>query len=120
MRFLFILVSLLASFCSFGQSVVRGFVKDAHDDAGIPGASVYIPDLKKGTLTDANGEFILDNLPRGKFLFQFKSLGYASVVRTVDVGLPGETIQIRLNNSVVELSEIVISGVSHSTELKKN
>jgi iron complex outermembrane receptor protein len=120
MRVLVLLVSLTASFCSFGQSVVRGIVKDAYDDSGIPGTSVYIPDLKKGTVTDSDGKFVLENLPRGKFLFQFKSLSYASVVKTVDVGLSDEIVEIRLSNSVVELSEIVISGVSHSTELKKN
>lgn len=119
MRLLIIIIFCSGSLHCFAQYSIQGTVKDAKDQSAITGASVYIPDLKKGTLTDVDGKFIVENLPRGKFLVQFKFVGYGTVVKLIDVGQPGE-LNITLNSSVTELSEIVISGVSHSTELKKN
>ncbi len=119
MRVLFVITFCLGNLSCFAQYSIRGSVKDAKDQSVIIGASVYLPDLKKGTLTDIDGKFNLENLPRGKFLLQVKSVGYGSFVKGIEVGKPAE-LNITLTSSVTELSEIVISGVSHSTELKKN
>jgi hypothetical protein len=52
------------------QFSIRGTVKDATSLQPIIGAPVYLPDLKKGTITDEEGKFILENLPKGKFLLE--------------------------------------------------
>ncbi len=119
MQFFFLFTLIFSSFFCLGQYAIRGTVRDTKAHDPIPGASVYIPDLKKGTLTDAEGKFNLDNLPRGRFLLQFKFLGYGTAVKLIDVGRDVD-VDIALNSSAVELSEIVISGISHTTELKKN
>ena len=42
----------------------------------LPGATIYIPDLNKGTIADNNGIYELSNLPNGKIKIQFSFIGY--------------------------------------------
>jgi iron complex outermembrane receptor protein len=119
MRVLTIFFFVLGTTSAYAQYSIHGTIRDANDNSSITGASIYIPDLKKGTLSDVDGGFTVDKLPRGRFLVQFKFIGYAAVAMLIDTGQP-VAVNILLTNSVTELNEIVISGISHSTELKKN
>lgn len=110
---------LFSSGASLAQYALEGKVIDAYSEQPVIGASVYLPDLKKGAITNQQGIFRIDNVSRGKFLLQIKSIGYASLVRQIDVR-GSMQITLSLSSSITELNEVVISGVSHSTELKKN
>jgi iron complex outermembrane receptor protein len=119
-RFKILLSLVFISQFSLAQISLTGKVIDKQSGLSVPGVAIYIPDLKKGTLTDTAGYYNLSALPpRGKFLVEFRSLGYSSVVQIVDVAVTSE-LNISLSSAVTELNEIVISGVSYSTELKKN
>ncbi|HEY8936223.1 MAG TPA: carboxypeptidase-like regulatory domain-containing protein, partial [Cyclobacteriaceae bacterium] len=117
--------SLIFSFCflilsisTLAQNKLHGTVTDP-DHAGVPAASIYIPDLKRGTVTDLNGNYIFDNLPKGKILVEFKCLGFSSVITTIQIDGDVE-FSIEMNNTITELSEVIVTGISHSTELKNN
>jgi iron complex outermembrane receptor protein len=80
---------------------------------------VYIPDLKKGAVSDLEGHYIVEHLPKGKFLVQFKFLGYGPEVRSIN--LDGvTTYDIELSATATELNEIVVTGISHSSELRSS
>jgi iron complex outermembrane receptor protein len=116
----FLIASFLLSALGLqAQLNLKGTIKDANDKSPIIGAIVYIPDLKKGANTDLSGNFIINNLPRGKFLVQIKMIGYNSFVKVIDMNKQ-ETLEVLLSSTITELNEVVISGVGHSTELKKN
>ena len=103
---------------SFAQNKLHGIVTDP-DHAGIPAASIYIPDLKRGTVTDLSGNYVFDNLPKGKILVEFKCLGFSSLITTIQVDGDVE-FSVEMNNTITELSEVIVTGISHSTELKNN
>src|SRR3954466_16297379 len=63
---------------------ISGTVTDKKDGTPIPGATVTIPDLKTGTITDANGKFTLDHISRGTYIIQVSYLGYSSFTQRVD------------------------------------
>ena len=46
---------------------ISGTVTDKADGKPIIGATVSIPDLRRGSITDVNGHYTLDNLPKGIF-----------------------------------------------------
>jgi iron complex outermembrane receptor protein len=119
MRIFFVCLMLLISAKSIGQLSIHGKVYEISQQTALPGVTIYIPDLKRGTITDGAGEYVMQNLPRGKFLIEFKSIGYSSAVKLVDVANTPE-LNVSLSTSVTELNEVVVTGVSHSTELKKN
>ena len=70
----------------FAQEL-QGTVKDIQTKELLPGATLYIPDLKTGAITDLNGHYQLKGLPKGKFVIQVKLLGYAAESKQVDLAL---------------------------------
>src|SRR5688572_11274198 len=95
LRFVFVLAIFAAHYAS-GQHVLEGVITDAADNVPIIGATVYLPDIKKGAVTDDNGKFSIENLPKGKFLLEVKYIGYASLVKTVEVE---NSVQLNLSLS---------------------
>lgn len=98
---------------------LTGVITDKADNKPIPGVTITIPDLKIGTITDANGKYILNHVPKGAYLVQFSIIGYSTVVRTVDLSKIS-SLNIQMETATIEAGEVVITGVSKATELKKS
>ncbi len=64
---------------------ISGKVTAAATGNALQGASIYIPDLKTGTLSDANGNYVLHNIPAGNFLVQVGYVGYKNFVQKISV-----------------------------------
>lgn len=97
-----------------------GKVIDASSKAGLPGASVSIPDLRVSVITDANGEFSISTAPtRGRFLIQIRYLGYKTSSQTVDFSKSAELV-FEMEESVIEGKEIVITGSAFSSDNRQN
>ncbi len=97
------------------QNKIAGKVTD-QDGLPLTGATIFLPEMNKGTISDINGNYELKNLPNGKIKIQFSFLGYANTVETVI--LKGSLIDfdISLKASAIEAEEIVISGGYSSTQ----
>src|SRR5258706_1623169 len=107
-------------FCSaVAQNSLTGKATDFNDHGPIVGATVYIPDLKKGTSTNTDGSYTVDRLPKGRFLVEIKFIGYSSVIQSVQLN-GAVQLDVALNSAVTELNEVVVTGISHSSELKNN
>ena len=91
------------------------------DTSGMPlaAASVYIPDLKKGSIADANGNYQINNIPGGIFVVEIKFVGYKTVLKNITFD-QNKTENISLQISVTEQSEIVITGTSRATTIERN
>src|SRR5580704_12721289 len=63
---------------------LTGTVTDKADGKPIIGASVNIPDLRTGSITDENGHFTRNNLPKGVYLVQVSYVGYSTLTQKVD------------------------------------
>lgn len=79
------LLCLVFSFFSFGptvydvekQSTIRGIITDAEDGEPVAHAYIHLEELNRHTTSDRNGEFILRNLPTGRYNLIIHRLGYA-------------------------------------------
>src|SRR3569833_2368963 len=98
---------------------ITGTVTDKADGKPIIGATVSIHDLRRGSITDVNGHYTLDNLPKGIYLVQVTYVGYASFNQRVDF-TKAATLDVQLSVSSIETGEVVITGVSKATEIKRN
>ncbi|GAB3331395.1 TonB-dependent receptor [Hymenobacter humi] len=96
-----------------------GRVLDAATGEGLPGANVVFVDLKRGTATGPDGSFSFANLPRGRFTVQIRSLGYNTVTQTVDTGT-GQPLEAKLAVAATEIGQVVVTGVSQATELRRS
>lgn len=114
----FIIIILLLPSVSFAANVLKGRVTDDHGIA-IQGAIVEISDLKTGAASDSNGNYIIRNLPKGRYVVEARLIGYSAVTRSVTID--GETRQdFQLKESVVEKSTVLVTGTSLATEERRN
>ncbi|WP_313113814.1 TonB-dependent receptor [Aequorivita sediminis] len=80
-------------------------------------ATVYIPQLEKGTTSDFDGNYIVNNIPDGNYNVVYSALGYATVSKKI-LFTKGKTITkaIQLEESAVEMEEVIISTPFHKLQ----
>ncbi len=102
-----------------GQNSLTGTIKSKTNNEPIVGAVVYFPDLKTGVVSGADGTYKVNKLPVIKTILQVKSIGYKTVVKQVDLSVI-QNLDFELEESVIEADEVVVTGTSHATEIKRN
>lgn len=115
-----ILSAFLFSSLLFSQNIIRGTVLDRETQEPLVGAVIYIPDLKTGTSTDGEGNFLLKKIPQRTFLLQISLIGYSSKVISATSKDSGKIHRIFLLPSETELQEVIVTGVSSGTEQARN
>ncbi|QJX47056.1 TonB-dependent receptor [Hymenobacter taeanensis] len=104
---------------SAAAAPVRGRVTDAASGEALPGATIVFPDLRQATSADADGNFQFANLPKGRFLMQVRFVGFTTVARTVDTST-GQPLEVALTPAETEIGQVVVTGVSASTEMRRS
>lgn len=94
--------------------------KITNKETGEPviGANINLPDLKRSTVSAADGSYKIDNLPAAKILVHVSFSGYKTIIETVDLSVM-QTKDFALETSVTEINEIVVTGSSFSAEKNK-
>ena len=107
---------LLFIACSslYGQQQITGTVTDAETNSPVFSATIYFPQLEKGTLTDENGDFEISNIPSGTYKIVVSSLGFTTY--TSEIKLPSPALQISLNPSAIEMEEVIVSTPFHQLQ----
>ncbi len=117
---LFWMIFALSGVCQAANNVLTktyltGKVTDKSTGETLPGVNVYLPDLKTGAITDADGNYRIDNLPQTKVLVQVSFIGYKLIAETIDLSVTTKKDFI-LEEAAVEMSEIVVTGLSKAAE----
>ncbi len=80
-------------------------------------ATVYIPQLEKGTAADFDGNYKLTNIPDGNYNVIFSSLGYATISKKINFSSnQNVTENIQLEESAVEMEEVIVSTPFHKLQ----
>jgi iron complex outermembrane receptor protein len=126
MKKILLLLAVLLSALTFSRTYaaevaeLKGKITDAQTKSPLPGATIFIPDLRKSAVSDENGDFVLKNAPaRGRFLVQVSYIGYRTVTQMMDFSSPGSFV-FALHPSVIEGREVVITGSGSSSDNRKN
>ncbi|RZJ63506.1 MAG: carboxypeptidase-like regulatory domain-containing protein, partial [Flavobacterium sp.] len=99
---------------------IKGKVTDAGTNQTLPGATIYIPDLKVTAITNNDGEFTLNNLPnKGSYLVEVHYIGYKTATKIVNFA-NAPTLEFALQPTAIETKEIVITGSIISSTSKRN
>lgn len=85
----------------------------------LPSASVYISDLKKGSIADTDGNYKINNIPSGTYLVEIKYIGYKTILQNIYFN-ENKVQNFSMEISVTEENEIVITGSSKATSIKRN
>ena len=110
MRFLFILLLLFQFSLASAQQkyTLNGYVKDALNGEELIGASVYIPSLQSGTMTNAYGFYAL-TVPEGTYDITFSFMGYKTEVVSVTVA-GNLSKNVELSGEATVIQEVVVTG----------
>ncbi|WP_321436208.1 TonB-dependent receptor [uncultured Bacteroides sp.] len=87
------------------KSEVSGVIKDTETGAPLSGANIYVRELRKGTSTNDNGEYLL-TLPQGTFTFRVSCVGYKT--KTEQVVVPSAAKMNFGMESDTKLDEVVV------------
>lgn len=110
---------LLISSGLHAQNTISGNVSETGTGLGLPGASIYIQDLKRGVIADVNGDYKLENLKSGDYLFEISFSNYKTLSYQLTIS-KDTVVDFVLTPAVTELSEVIITGVTRSTERKRS
>ncbi len=96
-----------------------GTITAASNGLPLAGTTISIADLKKGGVANAAGHFEINNIPYGTYLAEVRFIGYKSVLKNISFDKNIDE-NFSLDISVTEESEIVITGSSKATSIRRN
>lgn len=116
-----LLLSFLPVFLTAQTSTIRGMVRDQQSEVPLVGATVQLaPNAPTdagsviGAITDANGNFILKNVPVGRQMIRVSYLGYEPQNLPNILITAGKEAQldIRMEESFNKMNEVVVTAKS--------
>jgi len=99
------------------QTSLQGKITDTKGEP-IIGANLYFPELKTGAISDVEGNFRVDNLPKRTLLIQISSTGYKMIAENIDLNSITKK-DFKLEESIVELNEVVVTGQGGASQIIK-
>ncbi|MCW3463179.1 TonB-dependent receptor [Chitinophaga nivalis] len=97
---------------------LTGKITDKLLHTPLPGATVYLPDLRVGAAANAEGVYTISNLPKGKYVVEVHSIGYAAYSSLVTI-TGATTLDVELSETLIEKNEVVITGANLATSARK-
>ncbi|HYG19728.1 MAG TPA: TonB-dependent receptor, partial [Ohtaekwangia sp.] len=108
-RLLFVATFIMSGFAACAQDKVtlNGYIRDAENGEELIGVSVYVTQLKAGTVTNAYGFYAI-TIPEGVYEVQYSYLGYQTQVDTISLNANvSRNISLAVASTVME--EVVIT-----------
>ncbi|WP_194975714.1 TonB-dependent receptor [Aquiflexum lacus] len=97
----------LVGVMAYGQSSIRGSIKNANTDEELVGANIVLVGTGRGATADLNGNFEIRNIPTGSYTLRATYLGFESF--TTEINVPStDGIQIELNPSSLLTEEFIV------------
>ncbi|MFZ6014497.1 MAG: TonB-dependent receptor [Bacteroidota bacterium] len=109
LRYLLFLTFIILSIAARSQEKVtlNGYIKDADNGEELIGVTVYIPQLKAGTITNAYGFYAI-TAPKGTYDVQYSFVGYTMQTATVELNADVSS-NIEMQNEATMIQEVEIS-----------
>ena len=124
-RFLVMIVLAFVAICpakskdnnNSARFTISGYVKDAENGESLIGATVYIQELKTGTVTNVYGFYSI-SLQAGKYNVTYSYTGYESQQKQLDLQA-GVSINVELAVEKKKIEEVVITSERVDANVKK-
>ncbi len=93
---------------------VKGKVLDGNTGEPLIGATVYVKELNKGTITGKDGTYRL-NVQPGNYHLEFSSIGYLKADRKVTVFSSG-TLNVELYEKILEIEQVEVKASENKND----
>lgn len=107
-----LMVCLVGAGTAFAQTgTLTGTVTDASDGEILPGANILVTELTRGTTTNSEGVYTLDDISEGTYTLRITFIGYTPFEEQVTV-VSGQTLTIdaALEPDFLGLEEVIVTG----------
>jgi len=95
---------------------IFGHITDNKTKEHLAYINVSIKGTTIGTTSDASGHFLMENLPTGNWILEFKSVGYRTLSMNISVTKKKTTeLDVALTPDLISLDEVVISSNRNET-----
>ena len=104
---------------AFGQFTLSGKITHAESREAVIGATVYIPELRTGATTDAQGAYRIDNLPAGNLTVQVSFVSHKTLLQPLSIR-QNTRQDFVMENAAQALEEVIVSGSSTRTVIRES
>ncbi len=115
MKYFFSALLFLVVISAFSQHTITGTLIDKDTNTPLEFASIYLPQLEKGTTSDANGQFTLTEIPTGNHKIIVSMVGFETLSQSIQLPL-AEALNLVLKSSAIEMEEVIVSTPFHKLQ----
>jgi iron complex outermembrane receptor protein len=90
------------------QNTIVGAIS-GKDSKALSNVIVSVPEIHKETISDADGNYSLNNLPNGTFKVVYSLVGYTTKILSVSINEKEITQNITLEESIIHMDEVIVS-----------
>jgi len=90
------------------NATLSGYITDAKSGETVIGAKVYIPSLKKGTITNNYGFYSL-TVPKGKYDIEFRMSSYETETKNIDL-TADLRFDFEIGSNYQDIEEVVVNA----------
>lgn len=121
-RILLLLTTLALTIVSFAQNtVLKGFTYDDSNGETLPYCTIQLMGTSFGALSDGDGAFMINKIPRGTYVVKVAFLGYTDIMDTIVVD-KDKTItkrySLKPSSTVLDAVQIVGEGQRREQETR--
>ena len=108
MRPLLLLLFICSFTCSDAQYSISGRIANEQSEA-LSSAVAFLQDTEFASVSDIDGQFILNNIPAGKYLFKVTYLGYKTYADSIEL-TDDMRLDVILQGLKYQLDEIEVTA----------
>ncbi len=108
-------IFLWIGIADISAQTIKGQLTDATTKETLPGVNIYLPEIKKGVVSDVDGNFAIKLSRKGTYKLQISFVGYDIILKTVNVE-EDLIMNFELTPTIIETKEFVLSSVYHSSQ----
>jgi outer membrane receptor for ferrienterochelin and colicins len=115
----FILLAMLCPAFAFSQNTLTAIIKDHESNQALIGATARLVGTGLGASSDASGQILIENIPDGRQVLQFRFIGYLD--RTDTLSFPLTTsgpLIVHLQAAGHEMEEVFVSATRSSRTIE--
>lgn len=119
MKKIFSIITIFIGLLSYAQDyTISGTIKSG--ESPVPFAKLMLTPVNIGAVTDENGAYIIQNVPKGEYDLKVSSVGYKDVVQKINVQKDIKDLAIELEDNDLQLNTVVVTGTMRETSIKNS
>ena len=109
-KMLLTVIAALAVFTVHAQNSITGTVKSESEDEILVGANIVLLPISKGSITDTDGKFKINNIPNGDYTLKVSFVGFKNYEKTISIS-ESKSFNIKLVPDKLLSEEVVVSAI---------